>query len=93
MIILNFCGIAAIAYSLKKKGVKATLYNARPSWQLEDGEYTIARFQAERGKYYLLGGNFHTTDGPYTFGTYIWAEFNNLPKLERKIIEVRISII
>ena len=54
---------------------------------MEDGEYTIARFQAERGKYYLLGGNFHTTDGPYTFGTYIWAEFENLPKLERKIIE------
>lgn len=83
--LLWHCG--PFAYSLKKDGINASLYNARPSFQLEDGSYTISRFQAEKGKHYLLGGNFKTTDGPYTFGTYIWAEFDNLPKVERKLIE------
>lgn len=72
---------------MKKEGVKAGLYNARPSFQLEDGDYTIARFQAEKGQHYLLGGDIKTTDGPYTFGTYIWAEFDNLPKVEKKLVE------
>ncbi|MDK2919320.1 MAG: hypothetical protein PWQ37_2053 [Candidatus Petromonas sp.] len=83
--LLWHCG--PFAYSLKKKGVQAKLYNARPSFQIEDGDYTIARFQAERGKYYLLAGNFSTTEGPYTFGTYLWAQFENLPNIERKLIE------
>ena len=83
--LLWHCG--PFACSLKKKGVPAGLYNARPSFQLEDGEYTVARFQAEQGKHYLLGGEFRTTEGPYTFGTYLWAEFENLPKVERKLIE------
>lgn len=83
--LLWHCG--PFAYSLKKDGVKATLYNARPSFQIADGKYTISRFQAERGKHYLLGGNIKTTEGPYTFGTYLWAEFDNLPKVERKLVE------
>lgn len=56
-------------------------------WQLADGEYTMARFQAEQGRYYLLGGNFKTTDGPFAFGNYIWGEFENLPAVERKLVE------
>ena len=29
---------------------------------------------------------FDTTEGPYTFGTYMWAKFKNLSKIENKLI-------
>lgn len=83
--LLWHCG--PFAYSLKKPGVQAGLYNKRPSYQLDDGAYTIARFQGEKGRYYLFSGEFETTEGPYTFGTYLWAQFNDWPKVERQIID------
>ena len=58
-----------------------------PSFRLADGTYTIARFQADRGRYSLLGGTFRTCGGPETFGTYLWAEFADLPAVERRLIE------
>lgn len=73
--------------SSKAEGQKPYLYNTKPSFRAKDGEYTLARFQAEQGKYYLLGGKFTTCEGPKTFGTYMWAQFKDLPKLERKLIE------
>ena len=82
--LLWHCG--PFPYSIKKEGVKAKLYNTKPSFRAKDGDYTIARFQGDRGKYTLLGGNFKTTDGPHTFGTYLWAEFEDLSHLEKKLI-------
>lgn len=73
--------------SVKKEGAKAKLFREKPGFPAKDGAYTIARFQGDRGKYTLLGGDFHTTTGPHTFGTYLWAEFDDLAKLERKLIE------
>ena len=35
----------------------------------------------------MLAGDFKTTDGPKTFGTYLWAEFADLSKIERKLID------
>lgn len=83
--LLWHCGPFPLKY--KAKGEKPWLYNTKPSFRLENGEYTIARFQAENGKYYLFGEKFHTCEGPKTFGTYLWAEFEDLPKLERKLVE------
>ena len=34
----------------------------------------------------MLGGEYHTTEGPNTFGTYMWAEFKDLSKIEKKLI-------
>ncbi len=82
--LLWHCG--PFPYSMKKDGARAYLYNTKPSFIVKDGNYTIARFQGDRGNYTLLGGNFHTTDGPNTFGTYMWAEFDNLSKIEKKLI-------
>lgn len=83
--LLWHCG--PFPYSMKDENVKAKLFNTKPSFKAKDGEYTIARFQGDAGNYTLLGGKFKTVDGPLTFGTYMWAEFKDWPKLERKIIE------
>ncbi|MCQ2742556.1 MAG: hypothetical protein MJ239_04580 [Bacilli bacterium] len=83
--LLWHCGPFPLCY--KDPSCKPFLYNTKPSFKINDGEYTIARFQADHGKYYLLGGNFQTCEGPKTFGTYMWAQFKDLPKLERKLIE------
>lgn len=73
--------------SAKAEDSRAYLYNARPSFRVKDGKYTISRFQGERGKYYLFAAEAETGDGPFTFGTYMWAEFKDLPALERKLVE------
>lgn len=83
--LLWHCGPFPLKY--KAEGERPYLYNTKPSFRLADGTYTIARFQAEQGKYYLLGGEFETCEGPKTFGTYMWAQFKDLPKVERKLIE------
>ena len=82
--LLWHCG--PFPYSVKADGEKAKLFNTKPSFRAKDGEYTISRFQSAKGKYTLLGGNFNTTEGPYTFGTYMWAEFKDLSKIENKLI-------
>ena len=54
---------------------------------MKDGQYTVSRFDQDNGDYSLLAGTCRTTDGPYTFGTYLWAQFYNLSAWERKLIE------
>lgn len=82
--LLWHCG--PFPYSVKDENSKAKLFNTKPSFKAKDGDYTIARFQGDGGKYTLLGGNFKTCEGPNTFGTYMWAEFKDWSKLEKKII-------
>ncbi len=83
--LLWHCGPFPI--STKDENVKAKLFNTKPSFKTKDGEYTIARFQGDNGNYTLLGGEFKTTDGPLSFGNYMWAEFRDWAKIERKMIE------
>ncbi|MBE5040738.1 L-fucose/L-arabinose isomerase family protein [Ructibacterium gallinarum] len=82
--LLWHCG--PFPYSMKDEKAKAKLFNTKPSFKAKDGQYTIARFQGDRGKYTLLGGEFKTVPGPHTFGTYMWAEFKDWPKIEKKMI-------
>ena len=51
------------------------------------GEMTLCRFDGDDGKYSLLLGNAKGIEGPYTKGTYVWAEVKNLKRLEAKIVE------
>ena len=83
--LLWHCG--PFAYSLKKESSVAKNVNMRQWFQVKDGNYTIARMDQEDGNYTLLSGKFASTDGPYTFGTYIWAKFDNLSAWEKKLVE------
>lgn len=79
------CG--QFAYSLKKENTPCKNVDMYEWFQVKDGSYTIARMDQDDGKYQLLHGSFESADGPYTFGTYIWAKFDDLDKWERKLIE------
>ena len=79
--------LRTIRLFIKKEIVKAKNGKYAEWFEVKNGNYTIARFDQENGNYKLLGGKFRSTDGPYTFGTYIWAEFENLPGWEHKLIE------
>ena len=61
--------------------------NMRQWFQVKDGQYTVCRFDQDNGNYSLLAGTCESTEGPYTFGTYLWAKFKNLSAWERKLIE------
>lgn len=52
----------------------------------KEGKLTILRFDGDHGEYSLLLGNAKTVDGPYTKGTYVWIEVENLKRLEEKIV-------
>ena len=83
--LLWHCG--PFAYSLKKPGAPAKEVNMRQWFPVKDGHYTIARMDQDDGRYSLLGGQFDSADGPYTFGTYLWARFDDLSAWEHKLIE------
>ena len=83
--LLWHCG--PFAYSLKKPGTVAREENQRQWFQVKDGQFTICRFDQDDGHYQLLNGTLESADGPYTFGTYLWARFNDLTKWERKLID------
>ena len=83
--LLWHCG--PFAYSLKKEESQAKMVNMRQWFQVKDGTYTLARMDQENGNYSLLAGQCGTTEGPYTFGTYLWAKFGNLDRWERKLVE------
>ena len=50
-------------------------------------DITVVRFDGGNGKYSCLFGHGRGVDGPKTFGTYLWAEFDNWPLWERRFME------
>ena len=83
--LLWHCG--PFAYSLKKEGSPCKNVNMRQWFQVKDGEYTVARFDQDNGDYSILAGTCRSAEGPYTFGTYLWGKFDDLPAWERKLVE------
>ena len=66
---------------------KAKNVNMRQWFRVKDGSYTVARFEEDNGVYRILNGTAKATTGPYTFGTYLWAEFDGLKRWEDKLID------
>ncbi len=68
------------------EGTGARLVNQRIWMRARDGEYTLARFDQESGDYKILPLICRTADGPQTHGAYIWGEFDDLGKVEEKLM-------
>lgn len=54
--------------------------------EAKHGEVSLVRFDGDNGEYSLLLGNAKTIEGPYTKGTYVWVEVQNLKRLEDKLV-------
>ena len=83
--LLWHCG--PFAYSMKRDDIPCKCVNMRQWFAVKEGHYTVARMDQDNGRYSILAGECDSADGPYTFGTYLWAKFKNLSKWERKLIE------
>jgi len=72
-----------------KSGIDSTarLVNQRSWFRAKDGTYTVARMDQESGDYMILPLICKTTEGPQTHGTYIWGEFEDLQKVEDRLID------
>lgn len=73
--------------SQKADDCEACLVNQREWFRGKDGTYTAARVDQESGDYMVLPLLCKTADGPKTNGTYIWAEFDNLPAVENRLMQ------
>ncbi len=73
--------------SQKACDCEAKIVNQREWFRGKDGTYTAARIDQESGKYMMLPLLCKTAEGPATNGTYIWAEFDDLAKVEQKVLQ------
>lgn len=83
--LLWHCG--PFAYSLHRPDEPCKSLNMREHFQVKPGHYTVARIDQDHGKYSILAGECASADGPFTFGTYLWAKFNHLDRWERRMVE------
>ncbi len=88
--LLQHCGPWPISVAREKPTICVPVafpYNGAVSAEAKHGNLTLARFDGDNGEYSLLLGRAKGIDGPYTKGTYLWVEVENLKRLEAKIVE------
>ncbi len=61
-------------------------YDVAGRFEARGGDLTLLKMDGVSGNYQLLMGEAKGTDGPDNAGTYIWAEFENWAKWERRVI-------
>lgn len=88
--LLQHCGPWPISVAAQKPTIGYPLAFDHPGAveaQAKLGEMTLARFDGDNGEYSLLLGRAKGIEGPYTKGTYVWVEVENLKRLEAKLVE------
>lgn len=88
--LLQHCGPWPISCASCKPAIGYPLAFDHPGAveaEAKHGEMTLCRFDGDNGVYSLLLGRAKGIDGPYTKGTYVWIEVENLKRLEAKLVE------
>ena len=88
--LLQHCGPWPISVAKEKPCIAYPLAFDHPGAveaEAKHGKMTLCRFDGDNGEYSLLLGNAVGVDGPYTKGTYVWVEVENIKRLEAKIVE------
>lgn len=86
--LLWHCGLFPLSQKAESgPDSEAHLVNQREWFRGKDGTYTLARIDQESGDYMILPLLCNTTTGPKTSGTYIWGEFDDLQKIEDRLID------
>lgn len=88
--LLQHCGPWPISVAREKPAIGYPLafnYPGAVEAQAKAGDMTLARFDGDNGEYSMLLGNARGVEGPYTKGTYVWVEVDNLKRLEAKLVE------
>ena len=88
--LLQHCGPWPISVAKEKPSICVPVafpYNGAVSAEAKHGNLTLTRFDGDNGEYSLLLGHARGIDGPYTKGTYLWVEVENLKRLEAKLVE------
>lgn len=87
--LLQHCGPWPISVAKNKPTLGFPLAFEHPGAveaEAKHGELTLCRFDGDNGEYSLLLGNAKAIEGPYTKGTYLWVEVQNLKRLEEKLV-------
>jgi L-fucose isomerase-like protein len=88
--LLQHCGPWPISVANEKPTIcvpVAFQHNGAISAEAKHGDLTLTRFDGDNGEYSLLLGHAKGIDGPFTKGTYLWVEVENLKRLEAKLVE------
>lgn len=87
--LLQHCGPWPMSVAREKPTIGYPLafdYPGAVEAEAKHGDLTLCRFDGDNGEYSLLLGHAKGVDGPYTKGTYLWVEVENLKRLENKIV-------
>ncbi|NLC75553.1 MAG: fucose isomerase, partial [Clostridiales bacterium] len=87
---LQHCGPWPMSVADEKPSICVPVafpYNGAISARAKKGKLSIMRFDGDGGEYSMLLGHAKGIDGPYTKGTYLWIEVNDLKRLEAKVVE------
>ena len=87
--LLQHCGPWPISVAKEKPSICVPVafpQNGAVSAEAKHGAMTLVRFDGDEGEYSILLGRARGIDGPWTRGTYVWVEVDDLPRLENKIV-------